>query len=71
MTVRELIKILKSWPHKDTEVIISCDSEGRDFTDMSQVVEAAVNQQGYVVDPPNEGEEPMPGTKPILVIYPV
>jgi hypothetical protein len=71
MTVHELIKILKSWPDKSTQVIVSCDAEGNDFANLDEVAEALMDEDGNLVDSPEDGEEEMPGTRPVLVIYPV
>ena len=71
MTVRELIKVLKSWPNKDTQIIVSSDAEGNSFGVLDEVVEALVNEDGDLIDGPDDDEEELSGTRAVLVIYPV
>jgi hypothetical protein len=73
MTVHQLIKILKSWPDKSTEVVLSIDAEGNQFANLDEVAEALMNADGDIVDVASEedGEEEFSGTKSVLVIYPV
>lgn len=71
MTVRELIKILKSWPDKDTEVLMSSDPEGNNIYSMHEVAEALMNEQGDLLCHSDVDEdEDQSGTRAVLVVYP-
>jgi hypothetical protein len=72
MTVHQLIKILKSWPDKQTEVLLACDAEGNHFSNLDEVAEALMDSHGCIVDVADEegGEEELSGTRSVLVIYP-
>lgn len=72
MTVRELIKILKSWPDKDTEVLLSSDAEGNNIIALHEVAESMMNEHGDLMCHSDvDDDEDLSGTRPVLIIYPV
>lgn len=67
MTVKELIKILKSWPNKDSKVLLSTDAEGNHYRSICDVVECIADKHGDVLGPASDEDEP--GNR-VLVVYP-
>lgn len=70
MKVNELIKVLKSWPDKSTEVLLSVDAEGNDYKSIDEVAESLVDDNGNILCHDVDDDESS-GNRKILIIYPV